>query len=222
MKVNELLREDKAEDLRIRKLIQDYKEGNGTCTFKNMFPQHSIKDGLVYVKKNFRINHCFLDANGELIVPFGICGSLEVEAEDLSSFKGFPEILNSGNDTEHVLQFYGIYKKITSLEGITKILNGDVLMGGIENLSYSKCNKYINQIDGNLVINGGYEGPLLSMLNIKNLNIIWYSQSLAHISNSVKLRNACQIINKHLSSDKDILECQEELIANGLKEHAKL
>jgi hypothetical protein len=187
-----------------------------------MFPQHSIKDGLVYVKKNFRINHCFLDANGELIVPFGICGSLEVEAEDLSSFKGFPEILNSGNDTEHVLQFYGIYKKITSLEGITKILNGDVLMGGIENLSYSKCNKYINQIDGNLVINGGYEGPLLSMLNIKNLNIIWYSQSLAHISNSVKLRNACQIINKHLSSDKDILECQEELIANGLKEHAKL
>jgi hypothetical protein len=222
MKVNELLREDKAEDLRIRKLIQDYKEGNGTCTFKNMFPQHSIKNGLVYVKKNFRINHCFLDANGELIVPFGICGSLEVEAEDLSSFKGFPEILNSGNDTEHVLQFYGIYKKITSLEGITKILNGDVLMGGIENLSYSKCNKYINQIDGNLVINGGYEGPLLSMLNIKNLNIIWYSQSLAHISNSVKLRNACQIINKHLSSDKDILECQEELIANGLKEHAKL
>jgi hypothetical protein len=222
MKVNELLREDKAEDLRIRKLIQDYKEGNGTCTFKNMFPQHSIKDGLVYVKKNFRINHCFLDANGELIVPFGICGSLEVEAEDLSSFKGFPEILNSGNDTEHVLQFYGIYKKITSLEGITKILNGDVLMGGIENLSYSKCNKYINQIDGNLVINGGYEGPLLSMLNIKNLNIIWYSQSLAHISNSVKLRNACQIINKHLSLDKDILECQEELIANGLKEHAKL
>jgi hypothetical protein len=223
MKVNELLREDKAEDLCIRKLIQDYKEGNGICRFKNMFPQHSIKNGLVYVKKNVRINHCFLDANGELIVPFGICGSLDINAEDLSSFKGFPEILNGTGDYAHyVLQFNGIYKKLTSLEGITKILNGNVYMGGTENLNYSRCSKYINQIDGNLVINGNYKGALLSVLNIKNLHTIWYAISIGSNYDIDNLHNVCEIVNKHLQKDKDILECQEELITNGLKEYAKL
>jgi hypothetical protein len=36
------------------------------------------------------------------------------------------------------------------------------------------------------------------------------------------LRNALKIIDKHLKGDKDILECQEELIEAGFKEYAKL
>ena len=52
--------------------------------------------------------------------------------------------------------------------------------------------------------------PILSIFKIKNLQRI-----------IIDNKQVEKIVNKHLSS-KDILECQEELIENGLKEYAKL
>jgi len=222
MKVKELF-EDKSEDYRIRKIITDYKEGNSKCSFKNMFPMHSVKDGLVHIKKHIKINHCLLDEHGELLIPFGTCGSFEIEAEELSSFKGFPEELTDSN-AQYSLRLSGLYKIVKSFEGITKIFKSNVYLAGVEGLNYSRCNKHINQIDGIIIINGDYKGPILSMLYIENLKEVTYGipMSSPFYKNSETLREACKIVNKHLLLDKDVLECQEELISNGLNEYAKL
>ena len=53
---------------------------------------------------------------------------------------------------------------------------------------------------------------MLGILLIKDLKKISFSDN-------IEVQN---IINKHLDGDRDILECQEELITNGLKEFAKL
>jgi hypothetical protein len=38
---------------------------------------------------------------------------------------------------------------------------------------------------------------------------------------NVDFQKAVAIVQKHLKSDRDVLECQEELITNGLKQYAK-
>jgi hypothetical protein len=83
--------------------------------------------------------------------------------------------------------------KNVSLSGINKFLNCEyILLSGGENISSS----------------------MLSLLLIKRL------KKLIHITdNDTKL---IDIFNKHLSSGKDILECQEELITNGYRQYAKL
>jgi (2Fe-2S) ferredoxin len=55
---------------------------------------------------------------------------------------------------------------------------------------------------------------MLCILLIKDLKII-------HFKN-IDNEDAGVIIQRHLTGDRDILECQEELITNGLKEYAKL
>lgn len=224
MKVKELLEviSITEEDNRIRKIIQDYKEGNGKCAFKNMFPQHSVKNGKVNVRREIRITHCLLDDSGELILPFGDVGSMIVEAEELSSFKNFPEILDATMSNTSLL-FNGIYRKLKSLEGITPYCLKDVYLGGVENISYSKCDKHVKQIDGNLTINGNYKGPILSILNISDLYMIDYAIPLGLMyPNADNVDSVKKIVNKHLQSDRDVLECQEDLITAGYKDYAKL
>jgi hypothetical protein len=71
-----------------------------------------------------------------------------------------------------------------------------------------ECKKIVFNYPKNII------GNALSLLLIKNLEII----SVSFGGHPPWLR----IINKHLTLDKDVLECQEELITNGLKEYAKL
>jgi hypothetical protein len=53
------------------------------------------------------------------------------------------------------------------------------------------------------------------------------SKTLEHIKPVAKvihpgMHDAMEIVNKHLKGDRDIAECMDELIAEGLKEYAKL
>jgi len=83
--------------------------------------------------------------------------------------------------------------KDVSLSGIDKFLNCEyILLSGGQNISSS----------------------MLSLLRIKKL------KKIIHITdNDTKL---IDILNKYLETDKDILECQEELIKNGYNQYAKL
>jgi hypothetical protein len=65
-----------------------------------------------------------------------------------------------------------------------------------------------------------FDSKILSLLKMKNLKIINLS-TLAK-DEHIELDKSCKIVNKHLKSGRDILECQEELIENGYKEFAKL
>jgi len=65
-----------------------------------------------------------------------------------------------------------------------------------------------------------YKTPLLSLLTNEDFgNISFNSMRTTDLNEKTKqLAQVCDIINKH----KDILDCQEELIANGFQEYAKL
>jgi hypothetical protein len=63
--------------------------------------------------------------------------------------------------------------------------------------------------------------PLLSLLNAKNFKRISYTG----ISANVKMHDLAltmSILTKHAKFGADILDCQEELITNGLRQYAKL
>jgi len=63
--------------------------------------------------------------------------------------------------------------------------------------------------------------PLLSLLIAKNFKRISYTG----ISANIKMQDLAltmAILTKHAKFDSDILECQEELITNGLNSYAKL
>lgn len=62
--------------------------------------------------------------------------------------------------------------------------------------------------------------PVLSLFKLKNVRNISFQTDFKKSSSTVV--TPWRIIRKHLSGDKDILECREELIENGFKEWAKL
>jgi hypothetical protein len=107
---------------------------------------------------------------------------------------------------------------LTSLKGGPLQINGDFTsyncisltsLKGIGKQYLKKCGELLN-----LDNCSNLKSHMLGILLIKDLKIIHFK----NIANE----DAGVIIQSHLDSDRDILECQEELITNGLKEYAKL
>ena len=131
----------------------------------------------------------------------------------LTSLEGSPKKIGSYSITG--------CSSLTSLEGITPQING--------NLDISNC-KGLKSLKGiHKLFKGGFikgtinatgtliESHLLGLLLIPELDGI---KEIAHCSDEFKA--AANIINKHLDNDRDVIECQQELIEAGLKAYAQL
>jgi hypothetical protein len=234
MKIKELFETStQDETARIKQFIKDYKEGNGAvCGFPMKFPQHKIVNGEVIVSKTIRISHCLL-VNGKLPFKFKSVGQLMINVGTsgpnvLTSFEGFPDEITGQftKDTKYAFSNVALWLA-PSLEGIKSWkhfpakVNGDVSIGGLPHLSLVDLPNYLKEMDGILNISQDYEGPLLSVFKIKGCKSVFIENYMNSFRNS-DVRKAVIIVNKYLHGDRNVLECQEELMNAGFKEFAKM
>lgn len=189
-----------------------------------------INNQITHIEDALTITDNFVDSQGELKIPVSRANSIIVKTNNISSFKNFPEILfNNNPQYAYGLMFVRVKgsPSFTSLEGIPKIIKGSVSLvsNKFDSISYSGIHHLVKQVTGYFNINANYRGPLLGFLLIEDLNELNHNSYSGFSfqpepSDCIK---ASVIISKHLKTeDRDILECQEELLNNGLKDFAKL
>jgi hypothetical protein len=227
MKLEDLLNEDltDAEVKReIKVIISDKKYAKDTDSSgvkHHPFGKHKVINGKVeHLSDTLYINSTMVDIHGVLRVPFRSAKSVSVISWKLCSFINFPEVITGPG-------FYGLDycgntsggNHINSWEGFPKNISGNVQLTSkkYEKLSYSKFNTICQRINGDIGIQPKYEGPLLSMLLVKDLERVGTT-----FQASKAQWNAANIITAHLKSGRDIIDCKEELMNAGYKEYAKL
>jgi hypothetical protein len=172
--------------------------------------------------------------------------------QSLKTLKNAPKKVNSFNANfchgltslefcPEVRQNFSIYqcKKLTSLEfGPTEITGNYIISNcfkltslehapkSVKNFSCDGCRDltslegigrdYLTSITGELEISDTITSNILGILKIKNLNDV----STKDLWD--ELKEAVDIINKHLETGRRVSKCKQELIEAGLKEFAKL
>jgi hypothetical protein len=207
------------DDKRIREMIAQYKKGKiGNCRFPNKFPQYSVRNGKIYLKKPLIIEHCMFDDNDELLFPIAEVPRLVIWNVP-KTFKNFPEIVSEGG-----IEF-STGNQIQSLDGFPSDISNRLDTSRIRNFDFTNFDKYVKRIDGWLITSALYEGPLLSLLKIRDLRHIEFidhhsGKSQDEVKIKVNLRNACNIINKYLPLG-NVLACANELRIEKLYDYAK-
>ncbi len=103
-------------------------------------------------------------------------------------------------------------KLLTSLEGGPSYVGERLELSFCGLTSLHNIHKIINHIgDGADFTKNPIKSHVLGLLLIDGLEQVWF--------NNKKVQS---IINKHLKGDRDVFECQEELIEAGLDEYAQL
>jgi len=194
---------------------------------KRVFGKHTIIDNQVELDTNFYLYNSLL--NGEGKIPFRFSKNKKqfyVCASNLTAFWELPRVChyNSGakDYPTYALLLFREFNYIKDLEGITPIINGDLFIQD-KKLSLENIHKHIKTLNGQIVLNYQYEGPLLGTLLVNGLTRIGCVQY--GITNGTKLHEfikIAKIINNRLQSNRDVLECQEELITSGYNEYAKI
>lgn len=187
------------------------------------FGVYNIIDNMINHKSNELIIHNHMLLNKELPVPFFMCKKLSVSLTcKLKSFKNFPLSINGLTNTQKnrhpdVVLRVGEQLLLTSLEGFPKTVNGGVDLSMCKMMSYEKSHKHFDYIRA-LQINSSYVGPLLSLMLVDSLEAVYVAAT-----NTSEIGMAVGIINTHLASEeRDIIDCQQDLIDNGLKKYASL
>lgn len=122
----------------------------------------------------------------------------------LTSLKGAPRQVHG--------TFYCSSNQLTSFEGGPEFVNGHVNADYNEFTSLHNIHKHLKEVNGYLDLEyNDVASHVLGLLLIKGLT-------------EVKLdnRRVAQIINKHLKAGRDVVACQEELMAADLDEYAQL
>jgi hypothetical protein len=162
---------------------------------------------LEYYKKDLIINN-------EIIIPIAnLIGdyhsNFNASKLNLKSFKNFPEQVE-GSVIAHGNNF-------SSFEGITKIISDHLDISECPHItSLSGIHKHLLECLDIIVSGSTIKSNILGLLMIKKL------EEFRTIDNFNYFDKICEIINKHLQGDRDVLECQEELITNGYRHYAKL
>jgi hypothetical protein len=123
----------------------------------------------------------------------------------------------TGSPREIIHDFnVNLSNNLTSIKGRPDKIGRDFQMAGCSKIT--TLNDLPDSIGRNLFISGN---PLiknyLRVLKVKDLQkiVMWDNDG-------INFRKIADIINKHLAGDKDIMECQEEMIEAGFGEYAKL
>lgn len=157
--------------------------------------------------------------------PKSITGTFSCSKNNLITLEGAPQKVGGG--------FYCVNNKLTSLKGVPTLVEGDfncgdnklVSLEGIaseiagdldccDNLltSLEGIHKHIKHIGGHAYFqNNPIKSHVLGLLRISGLQGVILGS-----------RDVERIINKYLKGDRDILACQEELIAAGREDFAQL
>jgi len=124
----------------------------------------------------------------------------------LNDMSGFPNII-TGN-------FLCNNNNIKTFEGAPKYVGGRFDMSNNQITSLKNIHKHIKLIpEGNIILGGNpIESNILGLLLISGLH---------HIM-GFDLSPAFNILRYHMAIERDVLACQEDLIAAGYKEFAKL
>lgn len=224
MRLKELLREDRMSNNEIKGWLErwgsEYQER--AAIISNGLVSFAQQDPIIIVDKIVNDARMITDDN-ELPFQLGNVPSIVIRDSALASFKNFPKIIRGPigylsnhmainlDDNSHT------FSKIRSLEGITEVNPGGVNLRYCKYLNYSKVHTFIKEVNNTLTIHSDYVGPILGFLNIKELKDVWQ-----YGPDELLLEKALKILNSHLKGDKDIMDCQEELIQKGCKEFAKL
>lgn len=179
------------------------------------FGNYKIDNGeIVHTSEQLIVYPFMLDDNGALILKFKSCNKMYIIDIDfkLNSFHNFPETIYGPN--ERFLNYgikvaYSTHKNIP-LDGITKTFMKSCSFWKFPNVNLSNVHKHIKYVGETFSINPNYKNPILGVLLIEG------------IKDFIGVKSIEPILNKHLQGDRDILECQEELIDNGFKEYARL
>ncbi len=115
-------------------------------------------------------------------------------------------LYRSGHD------FYCSFKGIESLEGAPSIVNGNVVCYENKLKSLHNIHKIFKHISGSAEFrHNPIKSHILGLIMIDGLKTV--------LLDSWELQS---IINKHLSGNRDVFACQEELIEAGFEEFAQL
>ena len=141
--------------------------------------------------------------------PKTVNGDFYCYDNNLTSLKGAPTFVNGG--------FNCCDNDITSFEGASTTVNGYFWYNDNKLASLHNIHKHNKEIGKTIwFANNPITSHILGLLLIKKLKAI----NIDLLTDD--LLEASKIINKHLSLDRDVIDCQEELISAGLKEYAKL
>jgi hypothetical protein len=145
--------------------------------------------------------------------PYKVIGDFDCsDNSNLISLEFSPEIVEGDYECSNC-------SSLTSLEGTPEIITGHfncISCPKVTSLEGIGVN-YLKEIHGHLIISGSIKSNMLGILKIKNLKKVPSSKMM-----NDQLKEACDIIDNHLSSGRRISKCRQELIEAGLKEFAKL
>jgi len=130
----------------------------------------------------------------------------------LSSFLGFPNKIDGSLTVTNCNDL--------TVEGCPSIIGQNFAWWNIPITNH--IDKVLKEVGGTIVVPPTYLG-YLSFLKIKKLKSITHTGGLSLVGTYPKAAlEAKDIVNEHLSGNRNILECQEELIDAGLKDYAEL
>ena len=152
-----------------------------------------------------------LEAREEYKWPDKVPGYFDIGSNNLTSLEGCP---NEVGD-----RFSCSSNPLTGLEGCPIKVGSYFACTGTNVTSLQGFGEMFRYgwIKGRLYLPDTLKSHLLSVILIPELTRIDFWSSNKH------LQKVEEIVNKHLASkEKDLLECQDELIENGFKEFARL
>lgn len=189
-----------------------------TSSFESIFEDNSTEDRFLDIWNALRginINYCVI-----------------VELHNFLNLKGFN--LNPINNYENSHLRIINNNQLISLEGLQNSKFNQISIENNRNLTSLKdVHKHLSQGVVQISLNQPIKSNILGALKLPALRIIedyLYDSSLSVnpfnkfiIKDFDNTKNAIKIINKYLlTEERDIIECQEEMIEVGLKEYAKL
>jgi hypothetical protein len=224
MKISELLTEETAEDKAVRLEINAIRKGKyASHPMPVSFGKFSVVNSMVSIDGRWNLKNTLIPKDGpdagKLTFKMIKCGQIELGANRLSSFEGFPPDVSFTGD-----KMYGrtaivttcAHPLLTKLDGISKRIDGNLGLGLCHNLDWSNAHKHFEYIDGTLTMSNQWKGGVLWALKIPKLQALFFGQC------SSEHRDVQVIISKYLRSEsKDIVACQRELIEKDLDEYAE-
>lgn len=140
--------------------------------------------------------------------PKHVTGNFNCGITGIKSLKGSPNRVDGTFNCNHTI--------VTSLEGGPEYVGGDFSSHNTKIVTLHNIHKHIKHIGGTFFLPNSLEGYVLGVMFIKDLKRIVF------ITGTLDQKQLEAIINKHLSSDRNVHDAQQELIEAGLSEYAKL
>jgi hypothetical protein len=144
--------------------------------------------------------------------PEHIVGDFECNDNNLISLKDGPTFVGGTYNC-------GGNKKITSLDHVARDIGKSFSIMNTNITSLHNIHKHIDSIGQTFYINARVTDSVLGLLKIKDIVDVFILGQQHEVTD---LKQVVKILNKHLQGDRNIFDCQSELIDAGLDDYAKL